>query len=236
VKAWVAWTNAHGGINGHPIKLYTANDNNDPAQAQSAINGMMNNNHIVALVGNNTSTLPIWAKLISDAGIPVIGGVAETSDPWLTNPDFYSTGTTVESAFYATQFAVKQAGFTKEAVLECNQVTACLASLQPIRNYAKTLGINLVYAQYASPTATEYTAQCLAMKTAGAQVVEAVVNDALLAANCKAQGYTPVYFAPDDDVTIDQIKATPSFEGASASQRPSGRHRSSRRRRNTSRR
>jgi branched-chain amino acid transport system substrate-binding protein len=175
---------------------------------------MMNNNHIVALVGNNTSTLPTWAKLISDAGIPVLGGVAETSDPWLTNPDFYSTGTTVESAFYATQFAVKQAGFTKEAVLDCNQVTACLASLQPIRNYAKTLGINLVYAQYASPTATDYTAQCLAMKTAGAQVVEAVVNDALLAANCKAQSYTPVYFAPDDDVTIAQIKATPSFEGA----------------------
>lgn len=214
VKAWVSYTNAHGGINGHPIKLYTANDNNDPAQAQSALNGMIQNDHIVALVGPDSSgTQPTWDKLMSDAGVPVIGGAAYTTD-YNTNPDLYSTTTTVETAVFGGEYVIKQQGYTTEALLQCNNASVCVAAVPLIKVAAQSLGIDLVYNQTASQTATDYTAQCLAMKSAKAQVVEPTVNNQLLAANCKQQGFTPVYVVADDTFTIAAIKATPQFEGA----------------------
>jgi len=214
VKAWVSWTNAHGGINGHPIKLYTGNDNNDPAQAQAALNNMINNDHIVALVGHDSpGTQPTWDKLVSGAGVPIIGGPAYTTD-YNTNPDMYSTTTTVETAVYGGEYATKQQGYTKQALLQCNNTSECVAAVPLIKLGAQALGIDLVYSQTASETATDYTAQCLAMKSSGAQVVEPTVNNQLLAANCKQQGYTPVYVGADDIFSTTQIKSTPEFEGA----------------------
>lgn len=214
VKAWVSWTNAHGGIGGHSIKLYTANDNNDPAQAQSALNKMINSDHIVALVGQDaTGTQPTWDKLMSDAGVPVIGGPAYTTD-YNTNSDLYSTTTTVETAVYGGEYVIKQEGYKKQALLQCNNSSVCVAAVPLIKLGAQSLGIDLVYSQTASQTATDYTAQCLAMKASGAEVVEPTVNNQLLAANCKQQGYNPVYVSADDNFTVAEIKSTPAFEGA----------------------
>jgi len=214
VKAWVDWTNAHGGLGGHPVKLYSANDNNDPAQAQSVLNTMIHTDHIVALVGHDSSgTQPTWDKLMSDAGVPVIGGPAYTTD-YNTNPDLYATMTTVESGVYGGEYVVKKQGYSKQALLQCNNQSVCVAAVPLIKLAAKALGIDLVYAQTASATATDYTAQCLAMKSSSAQVLEATVNNQLLAANCKQQGFNPVYLVATDSFTIASIKATPGFEGA----------------------
>ena len=214
VTAWVDWTNAHGGIGGHPVKLYSANDNNDPAQAQSVLTNMISNDHIVALVGQNASgTQPTWDKLLSDAGVPVIGGPSYTTD-YNTNPDLYSTQSTVETAVYGGEYVVKKEGYTKQALLQCNNSSVCVAAVPLIKFGAQSLGLDMVFAQTASTTATDYTAQCLAMKQAGAQVVEPTVNDQLLAANCKTQGYTPVYLNADDSFTAAEIKSTPEFEGS----------------------
>lgn len=214
VKAWVSWTNAHGGISGHPIKLYTANDNNDPAQAQSDLTSMIHSDHIVALVGQDAAgTQPTWDKLMSDAGVPVIGGPAYTTD-YNTNPDLYSTVTTVETAVYGGEYVIKQEGYKTQALLQCNNESVCVAAVPLIKLGAQALGINMVYSQTASDTATDYTAQCLAMKSSKAQVLEPTVNNQLLAANCKQQGYNPVYVVADDSFTIASIKATPSFNGA----------------------
>jgi len=214
VTAWVDWTNAHGGIGGHPIKLYTGNDNNDPAQAQSVLNKMIHTDHIVALVGHDSAgTQPTWDKLMSDAGVPVIGGPSYTVD-YNTNPDLYSTMTTDETAVYSGEYVIKKEGYTKQALLQCNNQSVCLASIPLIKLGAKSLGIDMVYSETASETATDYTAQCLAMKASKAQVLEPTVNNQLLAANCKQQGYNPVYIGADDIYTPAQIKSTPEFEGA----------------------
>ena len=214
VKAWADWTNAHGGLAGHPVKVYSANDNNDPAQAQSALNTMIHSDHIVALVGHDSAgTQPTWDKLLSDAGVPVIGGPAYSTD-YNTNPDLYATMTTVETAVYGGEYVVKQEGYSKQALLQCNNQSVCVAAVPLIKLGAKALGIDMVYAQTASDLATDYTAQCLAMKSSGAQVVEPTVNNNLLAANCKQQGFNPVYVVADDSFTIAGIKSTPSFEGA----------------------
>src|SRR3954464_13442860 len=35
MQAWVKWTNAHGGVNGHPVELTLYDDASDPAKAKS---------------------------------------------------------------------------------------------------------------------------------------------------------------------------------------------------------
>src|ERR1700728_4510721 len=37
IEAWADWVNAHGGVNGHPIKLIVKDNMNDEAQAVSDV-------------------------------------------------------------------------------------------------------------------------------------------------------------------------------------------------------
>ena len=66
---------------GEIIAPGVGNDNNDPAQAQSVLNNMISNDHIVALVGHNSSTLPTWDTLMQSAGVPVIGDFVPGYEP-----------------------------------------------------------------------------------------------------------------------------------------------------------
>ena len=49
-NAWVKWTNAHGGINGHPVKLVQLDDGADPGKALADVQQLVQQDHVVALV------------------------------------------------------------------------------------------------------------------------------------------------------------------------------------------
>ncbi len=214
IEAWVKWTNAHGGIGGHPVKLFTANDNNDPAQASTAITNMLNNDHIIALVGHDANgTETTWQPILTKAGVPIIGG-----PPYLPvdleQANMYSVGTTIESGLYASEYAVHQAGLAKQALIQCNNVAACTSALPLAKVGAKSLGIDLFTTQV-SATAPDYTPQCLAAKNFGAQAAElGGINPQTFAQSCAAQSYKPVYVNEYDLFRLSVIKATPEFEGA----------------------
>ena len=213
LDAWASWTNAHGGLNGHPVKVITKNDNADPAQAQTALNSMINDDHIVALVGQNASaTEPTWVNLMVSSKIPVIGGPAYDT-AWFTKPYFYPTTTSVPTTVYGEIYAAKNAGGKALASLLCNNSTVCLGAVPLFNAAAKDLNMPVVYNQTASQTATDYTAQCLAMKASKADTVIAFVNNQLLANNCKQQGYNPTYIGAESSITQSQLQATSSFEG-----------------------
>jgi branched-chain amino acid transport system substrate-binding protein len=75
--AYFACVNANGGINGHPIKLYIATEQTNPAQIAADAKQLVQTDHVVGIVGN-TSILECtidhsyWEKLgysIVDSGI-----------------------------------------------------------------------------------------------------------------------------------------------------------------------
>jgi branched-chain amino acid transport system substrate-binding protein len=126
----------------------------------------------------------------------------------------YSVTTTIESGLYASEFAVKQAGFTKQALIQCNSVAACTSALPLAKAGAKSLGIDLFTTQV-SPTAPDYTPQCLAAKNFGAQAAElGGINPQTFAKSCTSQNYKPTYVNEYDLFRLSQIAATPEFEGA----------------------
>src|ERR1700722_7553059 len=90
LQAWSSWTNAHGGINGHPVKVITLDDKGDPAQSVADATTLIKTDHVVALIGINDPGLdPNWAAIAQKAGVPVIGGNNDTINPWSVNPDFF---------------------------------------------------------------------------------------------------------------------------------------------------
>ena len=75
LHVWGQWVNAHGGIAGHPVQVFTADDGGDPARSRSLIQDMLENKHVIAFVGNSLP-LDVDAGIgyLEQKHIPVVGG------------------------------------------------------------------------------------------------------------------------------------------------------------------
>ncbi|HEX3712286.1 MAG TPA: ABC transporter substrate-binding protein, partial [Trebonia sp.] len=95
IQAWASWVNAHGGINGHPVKLITEDNKGDQAQAVSMVKQLVQQDHVVAFVSNQDGSLNAgYASYLDQQKIPVLGGSVFTLDPWVSDPMFYPEGLT----------------------------------------------------------------------------------------------------------------------------------------------
>jgi branched-chain amino acid transport system substrate-binding protein len=214
LAAWAKWENAHGGIAGHKVAVTVLNDKADPAQASAALKELIEQDHVIAIVGQNaSSTEPTWKTYIEAQKIPVIGG-AEYSANWFTSPMFYPVSTTVLTNVWAQVFAAKNLGKTKLASLLCSNSSVCQGAAGLINAAAKDLGVDIVYNQLADANATSYTPQCIAMKNSGANVLSPQgVNNVTLIRDCGRQNYKPLIITTNFSYTLDQLKSTPQFEG-----------------------
>jgi branched-chain amino acid transport system substrate-binding protein len=212
LKAWVSYTNANGGIKGHPIKLVSADDQTNPALALSAVQSLVQTSHVIALVGEGSEVDSAWSTYIEQAGVPVVGGFASSST-FDSNPDFFTAGTTiVQQTFGETQIA-KTAGVTKLGFLYCAEVAACQQAVPLIRADSQKNGLDLVYTASVSASAPNYAAQCLAAKDAGVDglsIGESAEPALRIAESCYQQGYAPLEVGNADSSAESWLK-TPAF-------------------------
>jgi branched-chain amino acid transport system substrate-binding protein len=61
------------------------------------------------------------------------------------------------------------------------------------KGFAKQQGVDVVYAEAASESAPDYTAQCLGLKSAGALVVFGYAGGTKIAGDCARQSYRPTW-------------------------------------------
>jgi branched-chain amino acid transport system substrate-binding protein len=92
MNAWVQWTNAHGGVNGHPVKLISEDDAANPATGISVAKSLLSQ-HPIALVGLDSTTEQGWQADVVSAGIPVIGDNLNPT-ALATEPLWFLTGST----------------------------------------------------------------------------------------------------------------------------------------------
>jgi branched-chain amino acid transport system substrate-binding protein len=211
MKAWVKWTNDTGGINGHPVEAFYADDKSDPALALAAVKDLVETKGVIAIVGETAaSTQQTWAPYVLSKRIPVVNG--PTIDAlWFTNPMFYPIATTVISGIWGQMDAAKQAGANKVAVVLCTEVAAC-AQAQPLfAADAKAVGLDLVYNALASQTQASYTAECIAMKNAGAEAVAAFVNQVVMSRDCGRQDFHPFWISSALAPTPQTVKTAPEL-------------------------
>jgi branched-chain amino acid transport system substrate-binding protein len=73
LRAWVAATNAKGGINGRTIILKTCDDREDRSRALACAQKLVEKDKVFALVATNTRSMGGAAQYLNDQAVPVIG-------------------------------------------------------------------------------------------------------------------------------------------------------------------
>jgi branched-chain amino acid transport system substrate-binding protein len=199
--AWMNWTNAHGGINGHPVQLITRNDPGNPGVALSEVKQLVAQG-IVALAENDADDGAAWASYIQSAGVPVF----DTTSSTLTlamSPDAFSP--LVSLVYNPAQIVAtaKKAGSSKMAILYCAELANCKQSVPAISAAAGKVGIKVPFSTSMLSTAPNFTAQCLAAKSADADsmfiAAISVQAELRVMANCVQQGYTPHLISASGD-------------------------------------
>jgi branched-chain amino acid transport system substrate-binding protein len=209
-EAYVSWTNAHGGIAGHKIKLYLADDKSDPATSSVDVHAFVTQDHVQAIVSVTDPTS--WAKYIDPLHIPVVGADGSPIQ-FYTDPNFFFPGQTDDSLPAAVAIAAKKAGSTNFGVMYCAESPSCQQLVAPLEAIGAKYGIKLAYNTQISYAAPSYAAECLAAQQAGVKalfIADAVTIDESVAKDCAAQGYNPTVIASDGAVGI-QFLTTPGL-------------------------
>ena len=171
IKAWAKWTNAHGGVNGHAVSVTVKDDASDPNQALAAAQSLVQQDHVVAIVGEASTVDYAFASYLSGLNIPVIGGIT-SSTPMSTNPDFFPTGTPIALVFYAVVANAKVHGLTKLNVTYCAEAPSCAQVVPLMKSAATITDSKIVSTGEAAAAAPSYTTQCISAVGSGAQAIE----------------------------------------------------------------
>jgi len=215
IRVWGQWVNAHGGIAGHPVQVYTADDGGDPARSRSLIQDMVENKHVIAFVGNSTPlTADAGVPYLEQRHIPIVGGDLTTSQ-WTSSPVFFPGGTTFFSILEATLKAAHAAGATKVGVFYCVETPACETINRHVSETAARYGEQVVYTARISLTQPDFTAQCLGAQQAGAQAVWLGADSGSherIASSCTRQNYHPLWLTSAQPAT-NQEAQNPALDG-----------------------
>jgi branched-chain amino acid transport system substrate-binding protein len=202
-EAYVDWTNAHGGIAGHKIKLFLADDSANPATSSADVHTFVTKDHvqaIVSLAGSPSS----WDKYVDGLHIPVVGADGSPLD-FYTDPNFFFPGQTDDSLPAAVAIAAKKAGSKNFGVMYCAESPSCQELVAPLEAIGPKYGVKLAYNTQISFSAPSYAAECLAAKQAGVKALfigDAVTVVESVAKDCAQQGYNPTIIASDGAVGV----------------------------------
>jgi branched-chain amino acid transport system substrate-binding protein len=218
--AWVKWTNAHGGLAGHPIKFYTYDDGGSASKAQSVIKDLVENKHAVAIVGG---FLPLTVQSVAPYAdqhkIPVIGGDV-TSPDWNQHPYLFPMGGSAEAVVVNLAQAMAGRGQKKAAAFYCAESASCAASVGTLQKGADKFGVDVVYKAQVSLASPDFTAQCSQASNAGAQAIfMSTGGDAIqrAARDCrKIPGFKPSFYTTALAVNESQA-SDPNLDGLSIS-------------------
>jgi ABC-type branched-subunit amino acid transport system substrate-binding protein len=73
IRAWTAWINANGGINGRKVQLFTCDDGEVRSKTLACAQQLVEQDHVFAIVSSNTRAMGGAAQYLNDKGVPTIG-------------------------------------------------------------------------------------------------------------------------------------------------------------------
>jgi branched-chain amino acid transport system substrate-binding protein len=212
IEAWASWVNAHGGINGHPVKLIVDDNQGDQAEAVSMVKQLVQQDHVVAFVSNQDGSLNAgYATYLEQQKIPVLGGSVFTLEPWVSNPMFFPEGLTAIQDMSSLAISAKQLGITTVGSLACSEAAQCAAANTLAKAVFGGAGIPYTYGGLVSSTATDYTASCLAAEQKGVKglilLVPTSSEGQVIAGDCQRQNYSPSYIIPGEAVGAGYLQS-----------------------------
>jgi branched-chain amino acid transport system substrate-binding protein len=194
-RAWVQATNAKGGIDGHPIKLLYADDNNSASQDLSNVKQFIEQGKAIALVnfyGAAGGNAPV-AQYAQKAGIPIVGGDGYSPE-WTKYPSMFSTATSDEGQDYAWAAEMKAAGNKKVGSIYCVEGQVCADKEALWKKFAEQLGMEVAFRSQRSLASPDFSSDCLSARNAGVEGLVPILDGASatrVARDCARQNYKP---------------------------------------------
>jgi branched-chain amino acid transport system substrate-binding protein len=201
VQAWVADVNRRGGVNCHPVaRLIVADDGGDPSRNQSLTQQLVEQEKVIAFV-NNTGVLTGQASVdyLTRKRVPVIG--SDLGGEYVyTSPMYFpqaASGILIVVATFGGIAEVGRAeGKSKLGAVGCVEADVCSKVYDLAPSYAAKFGLDLVYRGRASLAQPDYTSNCQAAQSAGAQFLFIALDYnsfSRFARSCATVNYRPVY-------------------------------------------
>lgn len=218
-QLWVKDVNARGGVNGHPVQLLVYDDAGDPARHTSQLKEAVERRKIAALLANGDAlTGQGVVKYLEEKRIPHIGTMFGLS--WTYSTPMYFPQWSESDAGYVSIIAgvanqVLPEGKKKLGTLMCAEAQGCQDAGKVYAKVARELGLEHVYKGNASIAQPDYTAECLAARNAGVQVMLVFLDSnsmGRLAASCRRQGFDAT-IATGSVISLDRFKDDPNLDG-----------------------
>jgi branched-chain amino acid transport system substrate-binding protein len=214
--AWEKYTNAHGGINGHPVKLIQMDDQLNAGLALTDVKQMVQQDHVMAIVGvSSVGAEDAWAPYIASGSTPVIGDDL-AGDEMGKYKNFFPEGTARTTGYYyAVPKVASLLGKSKFGAIYCAEAAACSQIATAQKQQASAAGVSFAFSESAAAASTSYTAQCLAAKSSGATAVALLLAGQVageVASACAQQGFTPQWLQAANGFT-EQEKTISSLNG-----------------------
>lgn len=164
--------NAAGGVNGRKLQLIREDDRCDPAAAIGAVQKLVHQDQVFALIGGGCSNATFAAReTIESAKIPTL--IFASVHDGITIPpavNIYSTATTSSIESQAQLVFALQQGAKRVAIVSMRDSWG-RARYVPLLEFFKAKGITPVADEEMSPDANDATAQVLRLKAANADAV-----------------------------------------------------------------
>jgi branched-chain amino acid transport system substrate-binding protein len=206
IQAWQDATNAAGGVNGRKIDVIYDDDTGNPGLALSQVEKAINGG-VIAII-DNTGLDTDWITYAAAHGVPVMSqGDSQTAT---TSEDFFNVGETLDEYFTNFIDLARKYGQKTLGEMYCAESPVCLQAVAPLKATGTAMHFPITFAEEVSSSAPNYTAQCLAAKQAGIQVISTATAPVVaehIAANCATQNYDP-YFIALDGAVVDGAVAT----------------------------
>jgi branched-chain amino acid transport system substrate-binding protein len=219
-QVWVKYINAtRGGLNGHEVKLIVYDDGSDPARHKAQVQDAVERQHVVAFLMEGA---PLTGRASIDyleaKRVPVIGtstGESFTYDSPMYFPQASSGLGMYHGGLFGAAEKMVPAGKTKLGTLACAEAQECGDADQYWAKTAPQAGFEQVYKARISLAQPDFTAECLAARNSGAEVLLFATDPntvSRFAASCARQNYRPAYAGPSA-VLADRFKDDSNMGG-----------------------
>jgi branched-chain amino acid transport system substrate-binding protein len=218
-QVWVKHINTKGGLNGHPVRYLVYDDGGDPARHRAQTQRAVETDHVISFLANAEAIAGATKMEYIDAKrIPVIG--VSGGEGWAySSPMYFPQGIaggvfTDAMAVGAARYAVPK-GIKKFGTLVCAEAPDCPTVERSFVNKERSSGYTLVYQGRASLAQPDYTAECLAARNAGAELLSLTFDPSSvnrISASCARQGYFPTYHISGAMIE-DEQESNPNLDG-----------------------